>query len=210
MEELTEKILKYLNLDGDIVLKKSIRGLSGITVKNLINSLISTDNVEDAAKLLGYTKNPVKQCIREVLKPLFSERNYSFDSGGTTKWHICLLEVIEHKKCHSCGYILHFSLFNSNSSKRNNLQSMCKSCALLDSKKHKYYILERTPSWAELDLIAEFYKNCPKGYHVDHIIPLRGKYVSGLHTLNNLQYLSAYENRLKSNNYDILADSLAS
>lgn len=43
-------------------------------------------------------------------------------------------------------------------------------------------------------LIGRFYKNCPKGYEVDHIIPVsRG----GKHTLSNLQYLTREENRRK-------------
>ena len=40
----------------------------------------------------------------------------------------------------------------------------------------------------DMDEIQEFYRNCPEGFHVDHIVPLNGKNVSGLHTVSNLQY----------------------
>jgi hypothetical protein len=62
--------------------------------------------------------------------------------------------------------------------------------------------LKRIPSWANKEAITEFYYNCPEGYHVDHIVPLRGKNVSGLHTLENLQYLPAKENMSKGNWFD--------
>ncbi len=58
---------------------------------------------------------------------------------------------------------------------------------------------ERTPPWADLDKIREIYLNRPKGYHVDHIIPLNGENVSGLHVHYNLQYLPAKENLSKGN-----------
>ena len=63
--------------------------------------------------------------------------------------------------------------------------------------------MNRTPVWAELEEIQEFYLNCPKGYHVDHIIPLQGGKVSGFHVLGNLQYLTPQENHSKNNSYEV-------
>lgn len=53
--------------------------------------------------------------------------------------------------------------------------------------------------WADWDKIEEIYINCPEGYQVDHIIPLQSRYVCGLHTEDNLQYLTIEDNRRKSN-----------
>lgn len=61
-----------------------------------------------------------------------------------------------------------------------------------------------TPSWADFKSIAAVYKSCfaiasESGipHHVDHIIPLRGKLVCGLHVHNNLQVIPASDNLRK-------------
>ncbi len=62
----------------------------------------------------------------------------------------------------------------------------------------KYYTKKKnqTPPDADLEIIKDFYKNCPEGYEVDHIHPISK---GGLHHQDNLQYLTIFENRSKSN-----------
>jgi len=68
---------------------------------------------------------------------------------------------------------------------------------------------QRMPAWADSDAIRKIYEDCaalnekhgPRSYHVDHIIPLQGKTVSGFHVENNLQILKASDNLEKSNKY---------
>jgi hypothetical protein len=62
--------------------------------------------------------------------------------------------------------------------------------------------LQRIPKWADLDKIKDVYANCPKGMEVDHIIPLQGELVSGLHVAENLQYLTQKENCSKNNKFE--------
>lgn len=47
--------------------------------------------------------------------------------------------------------------------------------------------------------IQKIYSECPKGWEVDHIIPLNGKTVCGLHVPWNLKAKPKYINRMKSN-----------
>jgi len=74
---------------------------------------------------------------------------------------------------------------------------------LFNAKTVKYRAskMQRTPKWSQLEQIKQFYIECPKGYDVDHIVPLQGERVSGLHVLENLQYLPASENRSKRNTF---------
>ena len=62
--------------------------------------------------------------------------------------------------------------------------------------------LKRTPRWADLEKIKQIYVACPKGMTVDHIVPLQGELVSGLHVENNLRYIAPRENSSKGNKFD--------
>lgn len=65
------------------------------------------------------------------------------------------------------------------------------------------------PSWAEHDKIKTIYEKAKwlesitgLKYHVDHIVPLQGKNVCGLHVWENLQILEASVNCSKGNKHD--------
>jgi len=62
--------------------------------------------------------------------------------------------------------------------------------------------LKATPIWTDLIVIVKIYENCPLDKSVDHIVPLKGENVSGLHVPWNLQYLTPRENSQKSNKFD--------
>ena len=71
--------------------------------------------------------------------------------------------------------------------------------------------LKRTPIWLtieDMEHVKQIYITAQElteltgiPFHVDHIIPLRGEIVSGLHIPSNLQILPFYENLSKSNNF---------
>ena len=68
----------------------------------------------------------------------------------------------------------------------------------------------RTPSWANMSTIRRIYELCHMisedtgiVHHVDHIIPMLGKNISGLHVHQNLQILPATDNWAKGNRYAI-------
>ena len=74
---------------------------------------------------------------------------------------------------------------------------------------------QATPKWMSPDdywMIEQAYelaalrtKMFGVPWEVDHIVPLRGKTVSGLHTPWNLQVVTQAENRRKSNSFEVAA-----
>ena len=82
----------------------------------------------------------------------------------------------------------------------------------------KYFAskLKRTPRWVTPGMLKDmqfFYTirsemKSPQDWQVDHIIPLQGKLVSGLHVPGNLRLIKRKENRDKSNRFDLNIDGV--
>jgi 5-methylcytosine-specific restriction endonuclease McrA len=71
-------------------------------------------------------------------------------------------------------------------------------------------IKKATPAWTDLTAIKQFYieaqrltKETGIPHEVDHIIPIQGKLVSGLHVPANLQILTEKENQIKNARYEV-------
>lgn len=83
---------------------------------------------------------------------------------------------------------------------------------LEQSKSNKMARAKRMPKWVDKDeifMIHEAYRLARARtemhgflWHVDHIIPLRGKNVCGLHVMANLQVIPAKDNLHKLNKFE--------
>lgn len=73
--------------------------------------------------------------------------------------------------------------------------------ASISTQKRRRRLRRAMVGWTDLKAIAKFYLDRPDGYHVDHVVPLQGERVCGLHVLSNLQYLPAFVNISKGNSF---------
>ena len=70
-----------------------------------------------------------------------------------------------------------------------------------NNARHKR-VQQATPLWADMNAIRDIYLEAQyMQMEVDHIYPLNGKTVSGLHVWDNLQLLTKEQNLRKSNTY---------
>lgn len=183
----------------------------GITLEMLLDIVVARENIVETIRSIT---GCAKETVTRTLKKIFPDRDPIHDRD-IRKF---LLSKRNLRVCPKCVEVLSKDSFYSNKSRSDNLMDYCINCSkemriasynkdpskeiLLNNIRKEKTHINQTPKWADLDKIAEIYRNRPKGYHVDHIIPLNGKLVSGFHIESNLQYLSASENLSKSNNFE--------
>lgn len=125
---------------------------------------------------------------------------------------------VSEKTCSTCRETKLSSLFSRNASRPDGLSSQCKHCKNVQYKRNhrgavnenhsirKAHVKRATPSWVDRSEIRQFYIAAANetlrtgvSHHVDHIEPIQGFDVSGLHVPWNLQVVTASYNCAKSN-----------
>lgn len=217
MENITQLILNKINKPYDYVAKAKHGKSPIILLGDFITCVITNDVISTNAKqYLGISEQTFNRLVKRVFP------NTTLKGGGET-WSFYLLSLIDYKKCHKCSVIKPMTEIAASS-------SVCKTCRTqyntsedkriknreqqrafyynnphyFNEKAARYRArkLKACPKWVSRKELQNIYDNRPEQHHVDHIIPLQGKYVCGLHVPWNLQYLSISDNCSKGNYHE--------
>lgn len=207
---------------ADAILIPKWRSREAITYRTFISAVLNSSSSEEAMQEL----NIKRDTFYKYMKVILPEK-----ALGKLTAKQQLLKLTTHKYCGKCNTIKVRSEFGKDKSNADTLSSACSSCLLDKSRayyaanaekssqssmrwardnpeakramdaKRRAAKIQACPAWADLNKIKEIYLNCPEGYHVDHVIPLQGDNVCGLHVETNLQYLTAEDNLRKGNRF---------
>lgn len=219
----TELVLAKLGVEYSTILKKKHGSAREFSYGEVINRIL----LNKACSAHALFPEIGQQTFNRMIKKAFPSVKLN---GGNETWQYYLLTLIEHKLCGTCSTVKHFSDFSKDSSKSGlGIASCCKRCrVLMNATQYKTETTKeahqrsyeknygkirdrqnrykgerslRVPPWSQTELISEYYEKCPEGFQVDHLLPLKGELVSGLHVIENLQYLTKEDNLKKGNKF---------
>jgi hypothetical protein len=224
MDNLIHNICLHFGVNKKDIAKRKFGKLPSYTYEDLLSRILINGNISTEDVFTEMTR----PTISTMLNKAFPGKKSRYQN-----WYNFLLLSIGFKRCTCCTTIHTLDNFSVSASKFDGLRNECKTCDSFRNKIHReenkqhyintkhihytehkaeytarkikrnQYIQLTTPNWTNMEEMNIIYKKCPPGYHVDHIIPLQGELVCGLHVEHNLQYLSASDNLSKSNKFDI-------
>jgi len=209
----------------DKLLPRRNIGVEYTTVREVVEAVYYSENLSKAAEALEYkSEKGLRTALYRKCEQLFPKNTFQ-------SYFRYINNQMGYHWCDSCEKLLPLEEFNIDINKNRKFRgpsykNMCKShfreinrALQADYRKtergksvrnslvakRRAAKLNRTVGWGQ-EGIQELYKECAAlgpDYHVDHIIPMQGKKVSGLHVRENLQIIPKKENLEKSNKYEV-------
>jgi len=148
------------------------------------------------------------QCQKPLLsrdQKKFCSRSCSatFNNTGRRRWSKPESRHSMVKPCKTCGAETNRPVYCSDKCNPSRLnlteeEKQQRHKAIHNEAWHRYMAKRKnqTPNDVDIKALQQIYLDCPSGHEVDHIIPVSK---GGLHSPENLQYLTISENRKKSN-----------
>lgn len=208
---MLEEILLKLSVNGSTLAKSAWGHLPAYTYADVIKRVLASEGNIPVTEIFSEMSKPTS---RSLLKKVFNKATLH----GGHNWYSYTISLINKRKCTACNYVKELTEYYKDDRSYDGCKSICISCdqkykgvhrrANLDqyaaiASKYRSKKLKALVNWSNLEEIKTIYSNCPKDYEVDHIIPIQGTSVCGLHCEHNLQYLPVSINRSKSNKFDI-------
>lgn len=217
IEELIDSTLIVLGKTG--CEKISPRGV--VSYRQLVEALLISDRLVDAAKYLHISEDTLfKSLSRYVSKDILGK-------PSNVQWKQFLLNLSNYKQCQRCGMVLNLSAYTKDSHNWDGYAYSCRDCKaqlrqsfttsnpeysklhylankesyLANAGRYRARLGLAQPAWADVNKILQIYRECPEGYHIDHIFPLQSDWVCGLHVEYNLRAITSQENLKKSNKF---------
>lgn len=185
-------------------------------IEEIIKAKRSKGSKIDLNELIVILSKPIYNLAKEMTASVSGVNRFTkdlFPNKGNEKLCTYLFKLNNHKYCSKCQQVLSKEVFSGDycypchrdyySVYMPKYYQENKGRYALQRAEYDSRLKQATPKWANLLEIRKIYDNCPEGYQVDHIHPIRGKNICGLHVENNLQYLTAFENNSKGNRFEI-------
>lgn len=202
-ELFTTKLSELYGRHPSDIVKKAHGASASVSFGQLTELLYELDTIKAVCDELNMSSKTLLRGLHNAFPDLAESKHKG------TVWRVELLYLLGYRRCIQCKSDKILEDFYNSASDKGGKGFICKDCAKeankqqrvdkpeiikASNRKRKAIVRDALASDANLDLIKKIYKECPEGYHVDHMTPISK---GGLHHENNLCYLPALLNMQK-------------